>query len=69
MIKRKLFKNDTDDYVIWFNDIQKTILVALLDKHEMLIQEYQTRFMEYIVVPSGRTILLRQEFVHEMPAL
>ena len=56
MIRDKLFQNDTDGDFVWFNDIQKTILVALFDKHGILIQEYQTRFMEYVVVPSGGTI-------------
>ncbi len=69
MMKRKLFKNDTDAYFVWFNEMQKTILVALLDEHEMLIQKYQIRFMEYVVVPSGGTILLLREFVNKIIVL
>ncbi len=69
MIKRKLFKNDDDAYVVWFNEMQKTILVALFDEYGILIQEYQTRFMEYVVVPSGGTILLLQESVDNTSAL
>ena len=56
MIGKKLFQNDTDTDFVWFNSIQETILVALLDKHGILIQECQTRFMEYVVVPSGGTV-------------
>ena len=52
----KLFKNDTDAYVVWFNEVRKTILVSLFDKYGILIQEYQACFMEYVVVPSGGTI-------------
>ena len=52
----KLFKNDTDAYIVWFNEIQRNILVSLFDKYGTLIQEYQACFMEYIVVPSGGTI-------------
>ena len=69
MIKRKLFKNDNDAYVVWFNEMQKTILVALLDEYGILIQKYQTRFMEYVVVPSGGTILLLRESVDNIPIL
>ena len=61
MTMKKLFKNDTDAYFVWFNELQKTILVAVLDKYGILIQEYQTCFMEYVVIPSGGTIY----FVHE----
>ena len=52
----KLFRNDTDAYVVWFNEIQRNILVSLFDKNGTLIQKYQACFMEYIVVPSGGTI-------------
>ncbi len=63
MIKRELFENDNDAYVVWFNEMQKTISVALFDEYGILIQEYQIRFMEYVVVPSGGTILFLQESV------
>ena len=58
MIMKKLFKNDTDAYFVWFNEMQETILVAVLDKYGILIQEYYTSFMEYVVVPSEGTVYL-----------
>ena len=61
MIRKKLFKNHTDGDFVWFNNMQKTILVALFDEYGILIQEYQTCFMEYVVVPSGGTIDLLHE--------
>ena len=55
-IRKELFKNDTDADFVWFNDMQKTLLVALFDKHGILIYEYQIYFMDYVVVPSGGII-------------
>ena len=69
MIKRKLFKNDDAAYVVWFNEMQKTILVALFDEYGILIQEYQMCFMEYVFVPSGGIILLLQESVDNTSTL
>ena len=56
MIGKELFKNHTDGYFVWFNHMEKTISVALLDEYGILIQKYHTHFMEYVVVPSGGTI-------------
>ena len=61
MSEEILFKNDEYGHSIWWNKKPHTISVMIFDKDEKLIKTSEVDYMDYVLVPPGAIVKLKQE--------
>lgn len=58
MVRKKLFKNDTNIYVVWWNETGSTIQVVIVDKDNQFIKRLEMHHTDYAIIPPGAMVEL-----------
>ena len=55
---KTLFKNDSDNYSLWWNRSKKVISVAIFDKDGVFLSNSEIYPGTYVIVPGNATLRL-----------